>query len=108
MTSRRSLSPMRRLKIFERAQGKCHICYCRIQPGQKWEAEHIVPLALDGKDDESNLAPVHEFCHALKTKADVADIARAKRRKAKHLGIKKRSQWQSKWRKKMNGEVILR
>lgn len=32
-----------------------------------------------------------ECCHAPKTKQDVADIAEAKRREAKHLGIKQPS-----------------
>lgn len=32
-----------------------------------------------------------ECCHAPKTKQDVADIAEAKRREAKHLGIKRPS-----------------
>ena len=91
MTERRSLSPMKRLAVFERGSGLCHICKTRITTGQKWDVEHIVPLALGGPDNEHNMVPAHKHCHATKTATDVADIARAKRRKAKHLGIKQRS-----------------
>lgn len=92
MTSRRSLSPMRRLAIFEAARGICHLCGLRIQaPPDKWEVEHVRPIGLLGEDAEANMAPAHVDCHAVKTKADVASIAKAKRSKARHLGIKKPS-----------------
>ena len=91
MTERRSLSPMRKLAVFEKARGVCHLCGLRIQVGEKWEVEHVRPIGLLGADDETNMAPAHVACHATKTKQDVADIARAKRRKAKMLGIRKSS-----------------
>ena len=89
MTKRASLSPMRKLRIFEAAGSRCHICGLKIQG--KWDVEHVIPLALGGADDETNMAPAHKACHAPKTAEDVAAIARAKRRKARHLGIRKRS-----------------
>jgi 5-methylcytosine-specific restriction protein A len=89
MTARRPLSPMRKLRLFEDAGGICHICDLKISG--KWDVEHKIPLALGGLDDETNMAPAHRACHAPKTAEDVANIARAKRRKAKHLGIRKRS-----------------
>ena len=88
-TPRGPMGTMRRLRIFEAAHGVCHLCERKIQSGEKWEAEHVRPLALGGADDESNLRPAHLACHSDKTRSDAADIARAKRRKAKHLGIKK-------------------
>lgn len=106
MTSRRSLSRMRRLAVFEAHGECCHICEQRIV-GKGWDVEHIIPLALGGADDESNWAPAHKACHAPKTAEDVAAIARAKRRKANHIGIKKRG-WQSKWKRKVDGTVELR
>ena len=89
MTARRSLSPMQRLKVFEAAGGRCHLCELRIQVGQPWDVEHVRPLALLGDDDQSNMRPAHKDCHAIKTKADAASWSKAKRMKAKHLGIKK-------------------
>lgn len=91
MTGRRSLSPMRRLRIFEAAGGLCHLCGLRIQVGEKWEVEHRRALALGGEDDDANLSPAHVKCHAVKTADDLARTAKAKRVKAKHLGIRKPS-----------------
>lgn len=91
MTKRASLSPMKRLRIFEAANGVCYLCKQRIKAGEKWDVEHLIPLALGGADGGWNMKPAHKACHAPKTAADVADIARAKRRKARHIGIKKRS-----------------
>lgn len=91
VTARRSLSPKFRVVLFERAQGRCHICECRIRVGELWDVEHVIPLALGGDDNLGNMAPAHKACHATKTATDAGDIARAKRREAKHLGIKKPS-----------------
>lgn len=91
MTARRSLSPLARLRIFERAKGVCHLCKQRIQVGERWEVEHPIALAMGGADDETNMAPAHKKCHAGKTAEDAGDLAKAKRRKAKHVGAWKRS-----------------
>ncbi len=104
---RRSISPTRRLALFMAHSGVCHICGGKIT-GKAWDVEHIIPFALGGADDESNWAPAHRLCHSPKTVEDVRNIARAKRRKAKHLGIRKRSAFQSKWKRRMDGTVVLR
>lgn len=113
MTDRRSLSPMRKLAVFERALGICHLCERRIRSGEKWELEHIRAIGLLGADDETNMAPAHVECHAPKTADDVARIAKAKRQAASHWNIKqsKRPMDGSKaspWRKRMSGKVELR
>lgn len=90
MTKRGSLSTARKLAIFVAAKGICHLCGGYIH-GKPWEVEHVIPLAMGGADDETNMRPAHKACHAPKTAEDVADIARAKRREAKNIGIKKRS-----------------
>jgi 5-methylcytosine-specific restriction protein A len=107
VTERRSISTARRVAIFVAAKGICHLCGGGIQ-GKGWEVEHVIPLAMGGADDETNMRPAHKACHAPKTAEDVADIARAKRREARHIGIKKRGWPKSKWRKKVSGEVVLR
>ncbi len=111
--ARKSLSPMQRLKVFEAAGGVCHICSQHIQVGERWDVEHVIPLALGGMDGGTNLKPTHALCHAGKTKTDVASNAKAKRSKAKIvLGIRKASTMPggrgTKWKRKMNGEVVLR
>jgi hypothetical protein len=69
-----------------------------------------VPLALGGKHREGNLRAICRECHGTKTKADASAIGRARRIKQKTLGIKKpkRKPGQSKWKKKVNGQVVLR
>jgi 5-methylcytosine-specific restriction endonuclease McrA len=96
------------MKIFEAGKGTCHICEQTIHPGEKWDADHIIPLALGGKDGEAYMAPAHLSCHGMKTKADVAQIAKAKRQAAKHAGAKQ-SKWpRSKWKRRMDGTVVPR
>lgn len=91
MTTRRSLSPLQRLKIFEAAKGRCHLCKQRIQVGERWEVEHPIPIAMGGKDDASNMAPAHVKCHAVKSKDDARNLAKVTRTRAKHRGAWKRS-----------------
>jgi 5-methylcytosine-specific restriction enzyme A len=85
--TRRSISRTERVRIFERAGGLCHICNGRIDgTRERWDVEHVVPLQLGGDDHGDNLQPAHVGCHAGKTAQDVAQIAKAKRVRAKHLG----------------------
>ena len=109
MTARHSLSPTRRVAIFKDAGGVCHLCGQKIQVGQPWEVEHVIPLALLGADDETNMRPAHEKCHEVKTRADVGSIAKAKRCEARHLGIKKPSSFRKppgvKWDWKLGRNV---
>jgi 5-methylcytosine-specific restriction protein A len=98
MTARRPLSTTKRVKLFEAAGGICHICGGKIY-GKGWDVEHVIPLALGGADDASNMRPAHKDCHGTKTKADNASWSKAKRMKARDIGIRP----PSKWRKPMPG-----
>lgn len=110
--TRSSLSTMRRLAVFEANDGRCHLCGGNIVAGEKWEVEHVRPLSMGGEDGGDNLRPAHVACHAAKT-ADEAPIrAKAKRIKAKHLGIRKPSKFPAsrdgKWKQKVGGGVVRR
>lgn len=83
---RRNLSPKARLSIFLASGGICHLCGRKIEPGEGWELEHVIPLAMGGEDAPANMQPAHAKCHKAKTRDDVGNIARAKRREARHLG----------------------
>ena len=84
--SRRSISDTERTRIFLAHQGVCAVCGGKIV-GKAWDLDHGRALALLGDDTEDNLYPVHRSpCHRDKTKDDVAKIAKAKRREARHLG----------------------
>lgn len=111
-TPRLAMPQMRRLRIFEAGRGCCILCDQRIRAGDTWTVEHRIPLGLGGADTDANCGPAHEQCRRIKDKTDVAAIAKAKRIKAKHFGIRKRSSFpcgkDSPWRKKINGQVERR
>ena len=110
---RRSISKKERAEIFNARNGKCHICGQKIHPQEKWDIEHIIPLALGGEDGGDNLDLAHQSCHRDKTKTDVGRLAKAKRQAAYHNG-KKLSKTplpcgkSSKWKRKLNGSLVLR
>jgi len=108
---RRAWSTTVRMRVLDRFERKCQLCFGEI--GTKgFDLDHRVPLAIGGEDVESNLEPLCVPCHRLKTKGDVGDIARAKRREAKHLGGRAPSRnpmpggRASPYRKKISGEVV--
>lgn len=95
---RRTIPTRERVALFQAAGGICHICSGRIHVGEAWEVEHVVPLAQGGEDGGDNLRPAHVKCHKAKSAKDATDTARAKRREAKHLGVRKRSSFKG-WQK---------
>lgn len=111
---RRRLSTSTRLELFQAHGGVCHLCGAKIQVGEAWDVSHDRPLALLGADDESNWFPSHRKCHRAHTASvDTPNISRAKRREARHLGaVKSKSPLpcgrDSRWKRKINGEVVLR
>jgi 5-methylcytosine-specific restriction protein A len=115
-TPRKPLTPRQRLALWERHKGICAICKLPIKAGAKWRDEHLRALGLGGTNDPENRAPVHEACADEKTHGkdgDLAHIAKAKRRKMKHLGIKRaRSSFQTNrdgpFKKRIDGSVERR
>jgi 5-methylcytosine-specific restriction protein A len=98
MTRRKKLTKLQRVRIFDENRGECHLCGLKIKVGEKWDADHIIPLWRGGEDGESYMAPAHIHCHADKSAADAPVKAKTDRVRAKHLGIKKRSSF-SGWQK---------
>lgn len=107
-----AIPPRVRLRLFQRAAGRCQSCTRKINPGDSWQADHIVALVNGGANAEGNLQVLCDWCHGGKTRADVAEKSRTARIRAKHLGIKKRSAFacskDSPFRKKINGQVVPR
>ena len=104
---------MARLKIFEANKGRCHLCSRLIRAGETWDVSHDRPIGLLGEDGGDNLKVAHADCHDVQTREiDVPAIARAKRRKAKHLGIRSASKMPgsrgTKFKKHMDGRVTIR
>ena len=110
--TRRSISKAMRVRIFDRAAGKCSLCGQKIHVGQRWDVEHQRPISMGGADDETNMAPAHVECHAVKSSEETTLRAKADRVRARHLGIRSPSKFacskDSPFRKKINGEVVRR
>lgn len=110
-TKRRSMSSSRRLRIWEAHGGICCLCRSKIDGvREKWTVEHLRALGLGGDDDDKNCGPAHEDCRRQKDKTDVSAISKAKRVKAKHLGIPKpkSSLTHPRFKRLMDGTVVDR
>jgi 5-methylcytosine-specific restriction protein A len=90
--TRKSISRLARVRIFDAAGGICYLCGLKIhaERGEKWDVEHRKPLWLGGADDESNMSPAHTRCHTPKTGAEAGHRAKCDRIRAAHLGIKRK------------------
>jgi hypothetical protein len=101
-----------RIRIFILADGRCGCCSRRLRPGDAWICDHKIALINGGKNQESNLQVLCDWCdRKVKTPADVAEKSVAARKRAAHIGIKRRSPKPlpgtkaSGIRKRMNGAV---
>ena len=107
-----AIPPRVRLRIWERAKGRCEVCTRKIGPGDAWQADHTVALVNDGENRESNLRLVCDWCHKAKTAEDVAMKSRDRRIKSRHIGIKKPSSFafarSSRFKKRIDGTVVDR
>lgn len=107
-----AIPPRVRRRVFDRACGRCEVCTRVLNPGDAWQADHIVALVNGGANRESNLRCICDWCHKAKTRADVAEKARTRRIQARHLGIKKPSRFPTaktgKFKQKIDGKVVPR
>ncbi|HEV7436524.1 MAG TPA: HNH endonuclease [Pseudorhizobium sp.] len=109
-TKRKAMSPSRRLRIWEAHGGICCLCQTKIDGvREEWTVEHLRALGLGGEDDDKNCAPAHERCRRQKDKVDAKAIAKAKRVKSRHLGLKPKSSLSNqRFKKLMDGTVVDR
>lgn len=99
-------------RVFAKFEGYCPKCSRELRPGH-WQCDHVIPLILGGKHRESNLQPLCTTpCHSEKSKLDVKLKAKVARVRKRHLGIRKPSRFpgsrDSRWKKKIDGSVVLR
>jgi 5-methylcytosine-specific restriction endonuclease McrA len=92
----------------------CEQCGAMIKKGRQ-AFDHINPDGLTGEPTLENCQVLCDgpgSCHARKTRQDVSNIARAKRREAADMGIKKRSRWPTSktgaWKQKIGGQIVPR
>lgn len=113
-TPRRTLTPHRRLQVWEKTGGTCVLCCRKIDGGrERWIAEHIRALELGGADDLDNMGPAHEACALVKTQDDHRRAAKAKRQKIQHIGAQSSKKplpfgKRSPWKRKVSGHIVLR
>jgi len=116
-TPRKALTPTQRLKLFESFGGRCVLCDRKIEAGEPWIDEHLRALGLGGTNAAENRGPAHKACADAKTfgkDGDLARIAKAKRVKMRHLGIRLRKgppipgSKDSPWKRKMDGTLVRR
>lgn len=81
----RAMTPARRARLLAAHGGKCAYPGCEVVSGL--QLDHIVCLALGGRDRDDNIEPLCTPHHAQKTARDLKLIAKAKRRGLKHKGL---------------------
>lgn len=91
--ARRRFTDKDRARIFAANDGCCHLCSQKIDGVREaWEIEHVIAWELTRDDSDDNLKPAHIGCHRQKThEQDRPAISQAKRREAKHTGVKRPS-----------------
>ena len=98
------------------AQGGICACGCGVKlgaSGERIEFDHTTALILGGENRENNLRALRSRCHTTKTREDVAQKSTEARKRAKHLGLTTPKRIMpgsraSKWKKKLDGTVVLR
>ncbi len=77
--------PTRKANLLKRQKGVCPWCCLRFREEDKLEVDHILALALGGRDDYKNLQLLHGHCHDNKTSLDLEYIK--ERKLQKHLEV---------------------
>ena len=97
---RRKFPPHEINRILDAQDGKCALCGHKILSWQKFDRDHIIPLAAGGLDEISNLQIVHHSCHVKKTAGDMKTISKIRRlrkggnrRKGRAIPGSKDSNW---------------
>lgn len=111
--ARKPLTPKQKLEMFVAAKGICCICQTKIDNVKDAWDEHVNPLWLNGDNSAPNRAPAHVKCARKKTASEAALRSKIRNTAEKHFGAKASPNpmpcgRKSKWKKKMNGEVVPR
>lgn len=104
--------PRVRLRVFQREEGICWLSGRKIRAGEQWDLDHKIALCNGGTHSEDNLAPALRIEHRKKTARDVAQKAKDRRIRQKHLGIRKPSRFPTartgKFKQKVGGQTVPR
>jgi 5-methylcytosine-specific restriction endonuclease McrA len=64
VTPRATLTKRERATVLDKTAGTCHVCGGRA--GKTWQADHIVPHRLGGRDSVENYLPICRVCNRLR------------------------------------------
>ncbi len=67
-------TPNRKARLFRQQKGICLWCNLKFREDDIIEEDHILALALGGKDEWKNLQLLHGHCHDEKTALDLIEI----------------------------------
>ncbi len=101
-----------KLEAFTRCKGRCEGCGFILRPGA-FQYDHDLPDTFGGPATLSNCVVLCSGCHSSKTYSrDIPAAAKSNRIRKRRAGIKKKSSFacsrDSKWKKKISGEVVKR
>jgi len=65
-------------KLLREQKGICPRCGLYFREGDQIETDHVLPLAMGGKDTLGNKMVYHRHCHDVKTAEDLIHIAKFK------------------------------
>lgn len=110
--TRREFPDKVKAEAFLRAKDKCERCDASIKY-KPVHYDHDIPDNLGGEPVLSNCSVLCVPCHKEKTKTqDLPRITKGRRIRKREMGIKKPSSFacsrQSKWKKRVDGTVVLR
>lgn len=108
---RQEFSKRTKLAAWQRCGGKCECCGQKIISGVEYD--HIIEATLGGDNSLENCRVMSAKCHARKTSERRPDIDKTRRGFEKRIGARKKSKPMpfgraSKWKKKINGDVVPR
>lgn len=90
-----AVPPRVKLRVWDREDGKCHLCRRDIPSDDAWIIEHRQAIILGGANAEKNLCLTCSWCKPIKDAEDVAAKAKTAAVRSRHLGITPKSVWPS-------------
>lgn len=76
---KRQITKKEKAIVFELYEGRCNICDIKFEEGDYVEYDHIIPHAIGGKSDISNIQPICFDCKNIKNPKDTSKIAKTKK-----------------------------
>lgn len=95
-----------KLRIVMRYQSICQHCFRDPSLYKYVEIDHINALVNGGENRETNLQPLCDVCHKIKTKKDVAEKALVARQRKSHILQKEKKKSSFKGWRNFKGQPV--